>query len=194
MGAATRTHPPTQGSSTTPSSTKLRRLGVPGQALSNLAIAPSTLKSYTSSWTKFLTYLNKPDSHVPSWKNFYDYIIFLSDQGATSNSLSMFRSACSHFAPMYGASDPNSCNVLSRMLKGASKLHIPQCRKLSPFTESNVLDFINITRHSKNLRDWQTTTSVILAFLGFLRISEVHSLRMNDVVLEPDNIRLSKWR
>ena len=105
LGATTLTRPPVPE--------KRRTLDKRGIEITNLAIAPSTLKVYNSTWKKFLVWLDKPRNYVPKWTDYYNYILLISETGATENCLSRFRAASAHFAPMLGGEDPSHCNISS---------------------------------------------------------------------------------
>ena len=110
--------------------------------------------------------------HRATWGEIYQYVLSLTDSRATANTLSVFKASASHFAAKTGGVDPRKCPVLTRLIKGASKLNLGSHRNLRPFTAKNIMQFIAIARSTEEKRDWQTTAAVILSFLGFLRVSE----------------------
>ena len=102
----------------------------------------------------------------------------------------MFQSAALHFSTKIDGFCINDSTNLKRLIKGAGKINQSKTRTLLPFTKQHLRAFISTSRANDCLCYWRVTASCIMAFFGFLRISEVVTMRMSDLCFEFFTIKL----
>ena len=131
----------------------------------DLSVAPLTLSSYSKTWNRMRSHFNVTGLEIfrPTIKMINDYIIHLTEQGATTNTLANLRACLSHYGAKLNFDPAVNSLTTAKLIKGASSVNAPSNHELTPLTKSKIQDVMKLARENKNFSTWRTCASIVVA-------------------------------
>ena len=160
--------------------------------LLNAAFAPKTLSKYGRAWAKFKTWCARLHINAicPATNMTVAlYYVHILDTMRTRGALSDANNAINWAHNLADCKSPTKSKFVKKVLEGAKR----KCRKLSnqkdPISAEDIIELFALT-DMNSAQALRFLLTVVLAFAGFMRISEFFSMQIKHIELTEEYVKI----
>ena len=152
----------------------------------------TTIKSYDSTWGRWVSWCQgrQVNPFSPAIQSVVEFLLQLYKEGLEVSSIAQYRSALSATLPPIGGYKIGSNPILNALLKGFIYERPKQYKQVKNWSVDAVLDTIDRWMENWNLTPQRLTwkLATLLALTASNRVSELVSLKTNNITKLPDGI------
>lgn len=168
------------------------KLSATCNTLLRASCSDSTWKQYESVLKHFKEFCEKSyyDSVNPTIEIILNFLSNLYENGASYSSLNTARSALSTMFGIIDGKSIGSHNLITRLLKGVSRLRPPKCKYQSTWDTQEVLSYISKLgpNDQLDLRMLSKKLSALLALCSGQRVQTLSKLKISEMHFHPDKV------
>ena len=162
------------------------------------AVAESTLRAYKKAWSRWAQWAfdYQVSPTAPTTTSVSNYLASKVFQGDNGQFVAITKAAFGHFSVIYGFNNPVSSPEVARVSKGLDR--VIQERKITnnvsradkAYEAKDIHRLMALARQEDKFVIWRVVAAAVTAFSTFMRISEVHALKLEDIEIHQDAINL----